>query len=111
MAGVYVHSQGKTVRNKMLKSNGIQTDETQKEKAQQKELEPVQCMRCAKINSAGAKFCMDCGAIIDLRTAFKLQDATRWSSDVLERTFKEKGSISKELIKEVLKEMMVKGEL
>lgn len=111
MASHYVHSRGKAVQNKILSKNGIETESNEKDKIIQKKLEPVHCLRCGLINSAGSKYCRDCGAIIDLRTAFKLQEATDFSSNVIQKTYEKKGSISKELMKEVLKEMIKVGDI
>lgn len=111
MAAHYVHSKGRAVKNKILSNNGIETEDSKQDKVVQKKLEPVHCMRCGLINSAGSKYCRDCGAIIDLRTAFKLQEATDVSSTVIQKTYEEKGAINKDLIKEVLRDMIKSGDI
>ena len=72
MASVYVHLSGRDVDSALLKLNGINIDEGEKEK--DNVLKPIACPRCEHLNPPTAKFCQRCGMALDLKTAMELEE-------------------------------------
>ena len=67
---IYVHMSGRDVDNAILKMKGIKTEEETSEKT----LLPKNCSRCGTINKATGKFCIRCGAVLDIETAISMDD-------------------------------------
>lgn len=111
MASVYCHIKGKSVSNKILGKNGIKTEESEQQKKIEKTLKQVECPRCNTTNSAGMKYCGSCGSIIDIKTAIEEQKAIKFSSDIINTTFKQKGGITRDLVKEAVKDLIKAGEI
>jgi integrase/recombinase XerD len=70
MAGVYVHMSGRDTDNAILKLNGMKTSQNTEES----EITPKICERCDTINPTDAKFCVKCAGVLDLKTAFELEE-------------------------------------
>lgn len=78
MASTYVHLSGRDVDNALFSLQGMKQNETKKET----QLKVTLCPRCNEKNSPPSKFCMRCGAPLDMKTALKL-DETRAKADKL----------------------------
>lgn len=70
MPSIYVHLSGKDVDKSVLRANGIEVEED----ATQVATKPIRCPRCAKINTAHATFCFNCGAALTLKTAMVMDE-------------------------------------
>lgn len=64
----YVHLSGKNIDSAVLKLYGLKEEEKRKE-----EFTPKKCFRCEKMNPPTGKFCLRCGAPLDLDTAMKIE--------------------------------------
>lgn len=69
MLADYSHLVSMEVNDVMLEIYGIKKPKIEKSK-----LRPMQCPLCKTINPKSAKFCQKCGNIMDVKTAFKLQE-------------------------------------
>jgi len=69
MLGDYSHLVSMEVNDVMLEVYGIKTS-----KEKETKLHPIQCPLCKTINPKGAKYCQKCGNILDIKTAFELQE-------------------------------------
>jgi len=70
MPSTYVHMSGKKIDSSILALNGIKSVNEHKESS----MKPRICPRCDTINTADAKFCLRCGGIMDIKTAFELEE-------------------------------------
>ncbi|MHA2266013.1 MAG: tyrosine-type recombinase/integrase, partial [Candidatus Thorarchaeota archaeon] len=71
MPSTYVHLSGRDVDDAILKMRGLSKP---KEEEIEGSLAPKTCPRCDLANKATGKFCMRCGAILDVQTAVAMQD-------------------------------------
>ena len=78
MASVYVHLSGRDVDNALLRINGIETAESEREE----KFRMVICSRCHQKNSPTSKFCNSCGLPLDTKVALQI-DETRAKADRL----------------------------
>lgn len=69
MPATYVHLSGRDVDDAILKMNGIELGEEQKEI----EIKPIICPRCATINAYESKFCTKCGCLLDEKEQFEME--------------------------------------
>jgi len=70
MPSTYVHLSGKDIDGTILRINGIKLDEENN-----KDSYPARkCQRCEKMNPPAGKFCLRCGAPLDLETAMKIEE-------------------------------------
>jgi len=97
MPSTYVHLSGKDTDKALLNLYGLEAGEDLKDKVQK----PIVCKRCDTINPAESKFCSKCGGIMDIKTAFEIEEqkAVRDKSDDI---------MNKLLDDPVLKELFVK---
>src|SRR2546430_4229863 len=70
MAKIYVHLSGKNVDAAILKANGIDIKDEDKEEAERTKI----CPRCQVSNASVMKFCRRCGLPLDLEIAIALED-------------------------------------
>jgi integrase/recombinase XerD len=70
MPSTYVHLSGKNTDCALLKLAGIKTMESKNDS----EMKPKICSRCNTINPYDAKFCIKCACVLDLKTAFELEE-------------------------------------
>ncbi len=70
MPSVYVHLCGKDIDGAIMKMNGLKKEETKKEQR----FSPKKCHRCEKMNPPTGKFCLRCGAPLDLETVMKVEE-------------------------------------
>lgn len=64
MPAVYIHLSGADVEKKLLKSAGIDIDDTKAED-EKSIFKPVYCPRCKTLNAHDSRLCRSCGMIID----------------------------------------------
>ena len=69
MPSTYVHLSGRNTDNALLKLNGIEVENSEKESA----IKPHICIRCDTINSQSSKFCCKCGNILDARSGAEVE--------------------------------------
>jgi len=74
MPATYVHLSGRDIDESILKMRGLLKPN---EDVVESSLAPVPCPRCKLINKATGKFCMRCGAVLDIGTAVTMQDKVR----------------------------------
>jgi len=55
----------------------------EEEKLEEPKLKPKKCPRCGYVNSADAKYCNNCGLIVNAELAMKTQEFRRIRDDVL----------------------------
>jgi hypothetical protein len=67
----YIHLSGRDLDDAVLKSRGIKP----KEEPTENTLAPKPCSRCKLINKATSKFCGQCGAALDLKTALEAESS------------------------------------
>lgn len=108
MVATYVHLSGREVDNEILKANGIVTEETE----QESKLKPKKCVRCGYENEATALFCSKCSMVMNEKVAKEIDKEEGDAKKVFNKVTSEKGfNISRELLKETLKEMIKSGEI
>ena len=78
MPSTYVHMSGKEIDSSILALNGLKTKEQHKEVT----LKPKICSRCDTINAVDAKFCSKCAGILDMQTAYELQEKTMKEKEI-----------------------------
>jgi len=78
MPSTYVHMSGKEIDSSILALNGIKSKESSKEIA----LKPKICSRCDTINAVDSKFCCKCAGILDIKTAYELQEKTEKEKEI-----------------------------
>lgn len=105
MADTYVHQTEQQVINKRLAAAGLieMTEEQEKNEL----MKPHHCQFCNENNPAGLKYCGNCGRPLMVK---ELLDTVRKEEEIV------KGAMSKDLpfkqaVKEVMREMIRKGEL
>ncbi len=67
MPQIYVHLSGRDVDKAILKLHGIEIEE------EEDKPKPKKCPRCRLANPSTARFCIRCGAILDMETALELE--------------------------------------
>jgi integrase/ribosomal protein L40E len=70
MPATYVHMSGKKTDAAILQLNGVNVPKKTKESS----LKPIICPRCSTINAHDAKFCNKCAGILDVKTAYELEE-------------------------------------
>jgi len=81
MCDVYNHLSMRDVEEKLLKIHGVKPEERPEESP----LAPKRCPRCQEMNPATNRFCAKCGAVIDLRTAVRLEEARREGDELMNK--------------------------
>jgi len=74
MPATYVHLSGRDIDESILKMRGLLKP---KEEAVESSLAPIPCPRCKLMNKATGKFCMRCGAVLDIGTAVTMQERVK----------------------------------
>lgn len=70
MASIYVHLSGRDLDGAILKLNGLEKENKEKEE----ETTVKKCHRCEKMNPSIGKFCLRCGVPLDLETVMKVEE-------------------------------------
>lgn len=109
MVATYVHLSGRDIDREKMKADGIEIKE---EKQKDSELEPKKCVRCGTMNTATASYCMKCSMILDEKVAKEIDKKKEIARDVWNKMATgEQITISKDMVKEVLRDMIKKGEI
>ncbi len=74
MPATYVHLSGRDIDESILKMRGLLKP---KEEAVESSMAPIPCPRCKLMNKATGKFCMRCGAVLDVETALTMQEKVK----------------------------------
>ena len=74
MPATYVHLSGRDIDESILKMRGLLKP---KEETVESSLAPLPCPRCKLMNKATGKYCMRCGAVLDVGTAVTMQDRAK----------------------------------
>jgi len=77
MPSTYVHMSGKKIDASILALNGLK-----QEISKEFELKPKICPRCDTINAVDSKFCSNCAGILDVKTAYDLQEKITKETDI-----------------------------
>ncbi len=96
MPSTYVHLSGRDLDNAILKHNGIKENKEEKKD----NLMPKKCFRCEKMNPSTGKFCLRCGAPLDLETAMRVEEKRN-----------EMDNIMAILLKDLLKDPEIKAQI
>lgn len=97
---IYTHLSGKDIDNAILRGNGIIINEVKEDK----ELKPIVCVRCKKVNKATDKYCSMCSFPLDeiVMKEIKQKDLERKQyEDVMEKI------LADPRILEIIKEKMM----
>lgn len=110
MASVYVHFSDEDVGRQILESEGVIQE---KDKVKENELKPFACIdpTCQHINPATAKFCAKCHRPLDIKTIMDIEKKTQIADEVYKRSFEKSYNVSRDLLKSVIKEMIVEGKI
>jgi len=73
MTRIYVHLSGRDINNAVLSLYGIE----EKQEKNTPMLQPKTCPRCGTLNAFEAKFCSKCGLVLDVKTAYSLEEKQR----------------------------------
>jgi integrase/recombinase XerD len=84
MASIYVHLSGKDIDNKILEIHGIKPKEPKTQ-----HLKPIVCIRYNTQNDSTAKYCKNCGMVLDIREAINLEESKDDFQEFLIEAFKE----------------------
>jgi len=79
MPSTHVHLSLKDIDGAILKLHGIKENKEEKKD----NLTPKKCFRCEKMNPATGKFCLRCGAPLNLQTAMKSEEKRREMDNVM----------------------------
>ena len=100
MVKVYIHLSGRDVTNAVLQSYGLAPLEKEEPK-----LKPKPCPRCGKINPPDAKFCYQCGLVLDQAVALKMEETKKELEEIYYLVMKDENLREKFMeFKESLKE-------
>jgi len=88
---------GADVESKILSIHGIITE---KDPKPQLEMMPKECPTCKVKNAFDAKFCVQCGQVLDAKAAIEMQEASEKTEQMA------KTAMSPENMQAMLKEMM-----
>lgn len=86
-------------------------EEMAKEKKEEEKLLPKICENCGESNSYDRHFCKKCLRPIDLKTFLDLEEKRRVEHNVTDVVMERGLKINKETVKEILREMIQKGEI
>lgn len=98
MPSTYVHLSGRDVDDAILKMRGLSKP---KEEEMQSSLAPKKCPRCNLTNKGTGRFCIRCGAVLDVHTAMALQDEIE-SLDEKFSTLLQDDDVQKLLLKKMM---------
>ena len=85
MPSTYVHLSGRDLDGAILKLHGLKEgDEIKKEN-----FSPKKCHRCEKMNPPTGKFCLRCGAPLDLKTVMKVEEKRNEMDNIMAMLMKD----------------------
>lgn len=108
VVATYVHLSGRDIDNEKLRADGVDIPE---DDYQDSKLKPHKCLRCGVQSAPTSQFCNKCGFVQTQEAAIELEQARETSARLIGQIYQEKGAISKDIIKDALKEMIRAGEL
>jgi site-specific recombinase XerD len=79
MPSTYVHMSGRDIDGAVLKLHGFKKDE----KEDSAEFSPRKCHQCEKTNPPNSKFCVRCGAPLDLETVMKVEEKRKEADNTM----------------------------
>lgn len=100
MPSIYVHLSGRDVDETLFQHYGIKPKEAPKESP----LAPRTCPRCKLENSASARFCQRCSAVLDLSTAIELEARREQADEINDLVIQEFVKRAPELVEQILKD-------
>ncbi|NOZ68399.1 MAG: tyrosine-type recombinase/integrase [Deferribacteres bacterium] len=101
MLSTYTHIRGSEASEAYLKAKGIIQEEKNAE-------EFIQCPRCGRVNSQGARICSRCGAPLSLEAAAEMQEATQKEAELLSKLLSDSeiyDKLKEKLIEDMMREM------
>jgi len=106
MPSIYVHLSGRDVDGALLKIYGMEEEE----KLEEPKLKPKKCPRCGYLNSADAKYCNNCGLIVDVDLALRFEGVQSMQDDVISKIFEDPKlkAIIQRRVEEILERMIEK---
>jgi len=101
MPSIYVHLSGRDVDETLFEHYGIKP---KKKGPKESPLAPRKCPRCQLENSASARFCQRCSAVLDLTTAIKLETDRKDADEIMEIVMQEVVKRVPGVLEEIIKE-------
>ncbi len=86
-------------------------EELLKEKEEEEKLLPKKCENCSEMNPFERHFCKKCLRPIDLKTFLELEKNRTIKDQVVGRSIEKGALLSKEMVKDLLREMIKSGEI
>lgn len=122
MAAFYVRIGNRDLDKKLLAKYGLlDGDEMNRMKEKERILKPRTCVNSCKeivdnkervvIYGASDKFCRVCGKPLSLKIAHEFEEARKLGDVVVGRSLETKGKIDRDSLKEIIKEMVISGEI
>jgi len=108
MTAVYTHLSGREVDKEIRMAQGIVDEDEKKDVSK---LKPIECFRCSTENPVTAKYCQKCSFVLDSEEAIKLEKRQELKNNIVMASIKKGTALDKNLVKEVLKEMIKAGEI
>jgi hypothetical protein len=100
MPSIYVHLSGRDLDETLFQHYGIK----QKEAPKESPLAPRTCPRCRLENSASAKFCQRCSAVLDLSAAIELETRREQADEIAGIVMQEFVKRAPEVLEQILKD-------
>jgi integrase len=104
MPSKYVHPDKKNLRSSIEKSYGITHEEIEETPIA---ASPVTCPRCKHTNSPMAKFCMQCGTILDAATAMEVRKLSVEADDITAKVMQELIKRAPDMLRQIVSEISV----
>ncbi len=95
MPGIYIHLSGADIDKKILGIHGLVEEE---EKVEDRPLTPKKCPRCETNNPPTAKFCYRCSAVLDIKTAQEMEEASKAPDEWMEHITGDKEALFAEFM-------------
>ncbi|HIH36958.1 MAG TPA: tyrosine-type recombinase/integrase [Methanocellales archaeon] len=95
MPGVYIHLSGADIDKKILSIHGLVEEE---EGVEDRPLTPKKCPRCEIKNPPTAKFCYRCSAVLDIKTALEMEEASKAPDEWMEHVTGDKEALFAEFM-------------
>ena len=105
MLSEYAHLVSRDVNEAILEIHGIV-----KEENEESALKTKLCYRCKKINKPEDIFCPSCGAILDEKTSFKIEETNQLTDFIIGERLKKGQTDFDQTMKELLQEVLRKIE-
>jgi len=108
MPSVYVHLSGRDVDKSLLQHYGVAIEEGKEETSA---LKPKACPRCKFVNSVTAKFCMQCGAVLDIKSAVELEDNRTRADEITAKVIEQFIKRAPELVTKIINDTKLSSEI